>query len=658
LVVQRIGYAEVRIPVTLPAAAPVEVTLGAKAVALEPLLVQPSSFGDDPARAGVSITPLEAVTTPGSAGDIYRALQTFPGVTSVNETAGLYVRGGDVSETKVLLDGAVVLSPYRLDTPTGAAFGTFDPFLLNGVFFSSGGFGARYGDAMSGLVALETVGRPQRTSVSASASVAALSGSLALALPKSLGVRATATRTSTALLFRLNGRGGFDVAPEGRDLSASMAWSPRPQRQIKVFALDQWDRVVGATDTSVYHSAFTSDHSTGLMVLSGKDVWGAWSPSFAVSTSKSTQREKYRAYELDRRERYVQARAEMAWQPAALVTLRLGGEVERRTSRFDGYVPASNDDEAPGAPTRFLGSKVTGNRTGTWLESEWHPADRLQVTAGLRTDYPGLTRVRTWDPRLSGALALGGKAALTFAWGRYHQAPGPLAYDSTIGKPGIPSMRAEHLIGGVVLGDAAGKGRLLRVEAYQKRYRQLAQLGRGYGLTAGGTGTTRGMDVFLRWSLPAKLDARISYSLLHARRTDPNTGVMAPSEFDVRHSAVAVVEREWKGRWRVGGTWRWSTGAPFTDVVGAVQTGDHWTPVYGAPNAERLPAFQRLDLSGNWLHSFWRGNLSAVYVSLSNALGRENVSGYSYNQDYSRRVPAKSLFRRTLYFGFSSTTNW
>ncbi|HEX5727122.1 MAG TPA: TonB-dependent receptor [Longimicrobiaceae bacterium] len=633
--------------------------LASRSVLLEPVRAQASTFGDDPSRAGVTITPLEAVTTPGSAGDIYRALQTFPGVQTVNESAGLFVRGGDVSETKVLLDNAVVLSPYRLETPTGAAFGTFDPFLLEGVFFSSGGFGARYGDALSGLVSLETISLPTRNTVSASASVAALSSSVALALPGKVGVRATGTRTSTGLLFKLNGRDEFDVAPEGTDLSASLVWAPTREREVKLFGLSQSDRVVGAADPSVFHSTFRADRESGLVVLSGKDVWGSWSPSFSVSGSEASRLEEYQAFRLERRERYAQGRAELAWAPRTELSLRAGAEVERRTSSFGGYVPESDADDAAGAPVRFLDSRVVGVRDGAWLESEWHPWSDLQVTGGVRTDRSDLTGERTWDPRLAAALRIGGSAALTAAWGTYHQMPGPLAYDPTLGKPGLPPMRATHLIGGLVWGDASGEsGALLRVEVYQKRYRDLVQLGRAYKLGDNGTGTTRGLDLFLRATAPGDIATRLSYSLVSARRTDPNTGVMARSPFDITHNLVLIAEREWRARWRLGATYHASTGAPFTEVVGAHPVEDRFLPEYGKPFGARLPRFERLDLTASRLLSLWQGNLSTVYVSVNNALNRDNVSGYRYNEDYTERAPAGSLFRRTVYFGVTTSTSW
>ena len=76
----------------------------------------------------------------------------------------MFVRGGDVSETKVLLNNTVMLSPYNYQTPAGNYTLTVNPFLLDGIFFSSGGFGARYGNILSGVADLRTAGRPVQSS--------------------------------------------------------------------------------------------------------------------------------------------------------------------------------------------------------------------------------------------------------------------------------------------------------------------------------------------------------------------------------------------------------------------------------------------------------------------------------------------------------------
>ena len=99
-----------------------------------------------------AMRPLDVVRTPGAAADLMRALQTLPGVAQVDEGAGLYVRGGDTSEVLVLLDDAVVFHPYRQETPGGGLFGSVEPFLLEGVSFATGGFSAKYGNALSAVL--------------------------------------------------------------------------------------------------------------------------------------------------------------------------------------------------------------------------------------------------------------------------------------------------------------------------------------------------------------------------------------------------------------------------------------------------------------------------------------------------------------------------
>ena len=62
--------------------------------------------------------------------------ESLPGVVTIDEGAGLFVRGGDVSEVHVLLDGVVVSHPYRYETPTGGFRGAVDPFLTQGASFT------------------------------------------------------------------------------------------------------------------------------------------------------------------------------------------------------------------------------------------------------------------------------------------------------------------------------------------------------------------------------------------------------------------------------------------------------------------------------------------------------------------------------------------
>jgi vitamin B12 transporter len=649
LVVRRVGFRERRLAVTLPADTDLVVTLEAAAIQLAPISVEASSYkaADQP---GVALTALQVVTTPGAAADVFRAIQTFPGLQAVDEGAGLFVRGGDVSETKTLINDATVLSPYRYESPTGGFFGSFDPFLLDGIAFSSGGFGARYGDALSGVAALNTLGRPTRSSIGLTASLAAVSASGALTLPAGLGLRATATRSNTALMFRLNGTSqDFTQVPEGEDLSASAAWQYRKGGEVKVFALSQSDRFGVVVDQPAFSGAYDADESHSLVVASWRDVIGRFSHAVSVARAGSHRSQSYGAFQLDNGLGLTQAQVRSGFAATGWLTLTAGADLEHRTDDAVGTYPGNSYDSRPAARVVKFASDLAGNRYALFAEGDLQIGGRVRATLGLRSDRSTLTRTRTWDPRLALALRLSGAATLTGAWGQYHQVPSPLMYEPTIGDPTLGPMRATHWILGWAL---ETHDVMLRVEAYLKRYLDLAQLTRDNRVAGGGTGTSHGLDVFLKWNRELPVSGRIAYSYVHATRTDPDTRLLARSPFDVTHSITAVAERGW-GQWHTSLAWRYATGRPFTPVIAATPdtAPGVWIPQYGAPESVRLPAFQRLDLSVSWLRSLWHGNLTILFVGVSNALDRDNLYGYRYRADYTQRIPVRSQFKRSVYFG-------
>jgi outer membrane cobalamin receptor len=177
---------------------------------------------------GAMLNSLEIVTTPGAAGDINRALQTLPGVQLPDEGNALFVRGGDSFETVTLVNGLRFPSAVRLNAPAGNFAGTLDPFDAQRVTLASGGFGARYGNALSAVVDLDTLAPPAVNFASFGVGLEALSAGATAALRDDLGVRVTATRTSTAPIMRLNGGCSCVTATARRSV-----WTPP---RAKVFA--------------------------------------------------------------------------------------------------------------------------------------------------------------------------------------------------------------------------------------------------------------------------------------------------------------------------------------------------------------------------------------------------------------------------------------
>ena len=575
----------------------------------------------------------------------------------MGEGAGLFVRGGDVSETRVLLDGATVISPFRLDTDRTLSLGRFDPFQLRGIHFSSGGFGAEYGDALSAIVDLQTAARPVANQLGVTASVGGLSGGIEVALAESAGFRLTATHTDTDLLMRLNGRRDeFDQVPASNDLSGGGEWVYRNGGRIRAFALVQTDRVgIRIADPS-YSGVFRSEARADLVTVSGLDSFGRIGLDWGVATSGLRSEELFGAFRFDRTERFTQGRTKIRVPVRSGLALTTGADLDYRVADLAGLSPVASHDNAPGAAVTRFASRQRGTRFGGFGEVEVQPSNALRLRAGLRADRSTLTEQTTADPRVSVTWQPTAPLTLTAAWGIFHQIPDPLFFEPVLGIPALPAMRAQHYIGGLSWEEG---DRLVRIEAYRKRYAELAAQTRNHVTVGDGSGTASGIDLFARETIAlAELDVRMAYSFIRSERTDPDSGRLAPSPFDATHTLHIVIGRNVRSWLNVGLGYRTATGTPFTPVTGAVfdRARDLWQPIYGRPMSERFPRYARLDLSINMLQRFWRDNLTILFVSMMNSLDRNNVRDYRYSADYTRRIPLNTPFPRTIYFGI--TTNF
>ncbi|MEO1450015.1 MAG: carboxypeptidase-like regulatory domain-containing protein, partial [Bacteroidota bacterium] len=129
--------------------------------AVDEVVITAGAFEASDEKKGVVLRSLDIVTTAGSNGDINAAINTLPGTTAVGEEGQLFVRGGAAYETQTFIDGLRVGRPYGARIPDLPARGRFSPFLFKGTLFSSGGYSAAYGQALSAAMILETQDLPE-----------------------------------------------------------------------------------------------------------------------------------------------------------------------------------------------------------------------------------------------------------------------------------------------------------------------------------------------------------------------------------------------------------------------------------------------------------------------------------------------------------------
>ncbi|GAC1374456.1 MAG: carboxypeptidase-like regulatory domain-containing protein [Hymenobacter sp.] len=160
LVVRRLGYLPLRVPLQLPAdaAQSLRLTMRLDTKALGGVKV--TGRADQAAtREQVSITRLDpraAKEIPSPFGDFNAILKTLPGVVSNNELSSTYnVRGGNYDENLVYVNGFEIYRPFLVTSAQQEGLSFINPDLVKQVEFSSGGWQPKYGDKLASVLNID-----------------------------------------------------------------------------------------------------------------------------------------------------------------------------------------------------------------------------------------------------------------------------------------------------------------------------------------------------------------------------------------------------------------------------------------------------------------------------------------------------------------------
>ena len=590
----------------------------------------------------------DVVMPAGGTADLFQAIQLQPGTTRMGDAVELHTRGGDPAETPLFLDGARLPSMSRFEGLSGGLFAAIDPFVVRQARYSSGGFSARHGNALSGVLDIETEGRPSESGWRASLGLGQGALTLRRALGKRSGAWASVRATHAGALLRTHGRTAeFDGAPTSLEGMASFILHSKPGHELKLVALAERDESARIVDATGFTGPFRSTGANRALVLSTRHL-ATSAPVIVRGSAAVTSRSNewtFGILERDRRERSATVRTDVEYFPAEDLTLRAGTDGGMLARVQEGRVPISSD-VGPGAPSRALPGTADETWTvGTFVEAEW-AIGFARILAGTRADRLPGERDITVDPRVSIAARHGAWTARV-SGGAFHQ--GRWRGESAIPDAGTPSglpREAVHLVAGI-----EREGLLpLRIEAFQKTYDDYAPFGAGPRIT---DGVARGVEVLLQRPAGERVTGWLAWSYLDSRVTLAD-GRTARSPFDVTHTGTASATLRLARGTTLGGTARYGTGRPFTPVEGThenAQTG-RIEPVYGAPMSQRLPSYARLDTR---LMQFLPigSSLLAGYLEVVNLLDRGNVAGYAWDADYrSRRTTSTFYGQRTFVVGF------
>jgi hypothetical protein len=580
------------------------------------------------------VSKARILSVAGAGADVLQAVQLQPGATRVTEGSDIYTRGGDPAETALFVDGSRVAGLSRFEGLNGGMFGAIEPFVVRSVRYSSGGFSVRHGNALSGVVEIETDGRPRERQVRAGLSLVQASSTVRLPMNKTSGLWINARMSQTAALLATHGRGDeFEGAPHSEEVVASYITAPSPTSEVRVTALIEQDAASRIVDAAQWRGAFHSaGHSRTVMTSSR---WLAPNSPVVIRTNLSlgdrSSDWEFGVLSRQRSEQSGVARADVEWSHSEPLTIRAGMDAGLFARRESGRVPTTNN-VAPDAPSRALDdSRASAGQGGGYAELQY-AFDATTVTVGTRADrLPGLRHV-TVDPRFNVATKVGAWTA-RFAAGLFHQGAwrtAPVIPDSAT-PSGMPTA-AIHLVAGVEREGSAGT---LHGEIFNKKYSNYQVLGVG---PMAKRSNVRGLDVIASRKQGSRINGSVAYSWLDARVTLAD-GRVIRSAFDITHSATGTVTTAVNSDWSLGQTLRYGTGAP--------RTANGSANLMGA----KLADYARLDMR---VMRYIRQPkyLLTTFAELINVTNRHNVSGMTFDPSQRREVPIHSFFAsRTVVVG-------
>jgi TonB-dependent receptor-like protein len=611
--------------------------------------------------AVVAFERSEILALPHLADDFFRSITLMPGATANDVTAHFNLRGGWRDETLVRLDGQELYEAYHLEDLDDASSFVATSSLASADLLT-GGFPARYGDRMAGVLDLQTRAPDGAArgwlGVAASSFEAGGAGTLGDGGERG-GWMLEARRGAIDLLARLLG----DEDPSYWDAfgKLDLAFGARNSLRVNGLYADDRLRFDENVDGDFKHhdTAYRSSY-----------LWATWrslvTPALYVETSASASRsnrdregvesESDAGFAIRDLRDFDVAEIGQDWSFEASARQSLSWGARLRHDAIDYDYRGVVDFDNPLAPIRhdfgrdrtvFVG-EFDNDQTSAYLDDRLHFGERFSGELGVRYDGGSLGGEDLVSPRLSLAWAPSARDVVRLAWGRYTQSQRIYELQVEDGETRFaPVERSQHRVAGFERLFAGRSGVGLRIELYQRevenprpRYGNLFESLNTFPEAepdrvrfAPERSRAEGMEVFLRGSA-GKLRWSGSYAL--ARTRDRLDGRWAPRPFDETHAVKLDLDCLLGANWRLNLAWRFHTGWPTTPldfVAVPVEDGGEdagetvWVPVLGPLGSARLPDYHRLDLraSRGWQA---RGAAWEFFVDVQNLYDRKNVAGF------------------------------
>ncbi|MBS1745304.1 MAG: TonB-dependent receptor [Bacteroidetes bacterium] len=635
----------------------INITVKEKFNILNAVTVIAGSFeAGDNKRAATVLNSIDIATTAGSNADITAALKTLPGAQQIGNQEGLFVRGGTGEETKQFIDGTLVNNPYYTSVPDIATRGRFSPFLFKGTVFSTGGYSALYGQALSSAVILESIDMPEKSAATASISPIVVGGGVQqLSKNKNFSWGVDYDYVNLIAYFNIVKQTPdyFDM-PEFHSGDANFRIKTKGGI-IKYYTTFNYNHLGlrrPDIDSTNYKDAFGIINHNWYNNLSWRQNLGnGWKMNMGLSYSTNRDDISQQVQDASNNNKswnyqpwisknfHIKSRQDLS-QIKEVFEKKLGG---LSAIRFGGEYWYSYN------PTHYINIdsdyyfKQKDNYAALFAEGDIYITNDIALKLGTRYEYSSIIRKANIAPRISMAYKVGKGAQVSLAYGIFYEKPlnNELVYNTSLNYT-----KATHYIANYQVNR---NDRIFRIEAFYKKYDDLVKTFPTYNNA--GYGYAKGFELFLRDKKTFKnIDYWISYSYLDTKRDFENYPQELAPNFAAKHTASVVV-KHFITKWKAGvnATYTFATGRPYYNFMF-----DNTQGKFVISDQGQTKDYNSLNFSVEYLPSLGKKDAKTfivLFASMSNVLGQKQVYGYNYSFNGLNKEPILPTAPRFYFIG-------
>lgn len=593
-------------------------------------------------------------TIPSLGEDAVRAAIHIPGMASVGLSAKPHIRGGLQDELLVLFNNVELLEPFHLKD-FQSVFSGLNPSLIKSIDVYTGGFPARYGDRMSGVMDIDTTDGHS-----------GFGGELTISLLNTSATLFGSTGGGRGEWVVSGRRGNLDIVtkqindtvgdPAYSDWYGQFLWEVDARTELDVGMIVYNDDIELRdfdTDGEIANSRYRNAYGWLAFHRSWSDIVDS-STLLSAGSIKHDRDGTLSDEDLDNGEAFVEDQREFrvfslahdmrfSWSEA--MHLEAGARLNYQSGEYNyvGNIRQGVLAEFLGQPTiieRASRLRPQGTSGGAYASLRFQPTDWLTLEPGVRWDFQdyGQRSQSQWSPRFSAKFDIRKDGQFRASIGRFHQPEG--IHELQVGD-GIESYQraqfADHLILGYshTFGDT---GFSARAEAFGKRFKRpkrrfenlfnslvlLPELASDRIEVAPSKARAQGVEFTLRYERDEALDLWLSYT--YSDVEDYIDGQWTPRVWDQGNtvSAGAIWQNE---AWSLSGTLLWHSGWRTTTLPRFIPSDE---PPQLARNRDRLAYYLSIDVR---LSRTWNiGDQSFVlFAEVTNLTNRHNVGGVEYD---------------------------